>query len=216
MESETLLAAVVGLAVICYALWIRVHRKPPPWNQHTAHVLVVLGSGGHTAEMLAMVSSLDETKYHATWVVADTDKTSLPRMQRDRATANHGLLKSSPQNVLVIPRSREVGQGWLSTIFTTARASLHAVKLVISQKPNLILLNGPGTCVPILLGALCLRVWYNGTCGAPKIIFIESFCRVQSLSLTGKICYPFADRFIVQWPNLANRYTRAEYLGVIF
>jgi beta-1,4-N-acetylglucosaminyltransferase len=38
-----------------------------------------------------------------------------------------------------------------------------------------------------------------------KIIFVESFCRVQSLSMTGKILYYVADRFIVQWPGLQEK-----------
>eukprot|EP01031_Cornospumella_fuschlensis_P032110 gene32109-38831_t len=45
------------------------------------------------------------------------------------------------------------------------------------------------------------------------ILYVESFCRVQHLSLTGKLLYPIADRFIVQWEDLAEKYSRAEYLG---
>jgi len=45
-----------------------------------------------------------------------------------------------------------------------------------------------------------------------KIIFIESFARVQTLSLSGKILYYFADRFLVQWPELRTKYPMSEYL----
>ena len=43
----------------------------------------------------------------------------------------------------------------------------------------------------------------------------ESWCRVESLSLTGRIMYWVAHRFVVHWPELARRYPRAEYLGRI-
>lgn len=45
------------------------------------------------------------------------------------------------------------------------------------------------------------------------IVYVESFCRVDDISVTGKLLYPIADRFIVQWDKLAEKYSRAEYLG---
>ena len=49
----------------------------------------------------------------------------------------------------------------------------------------------------------------------PVLVFVESFCRVKSLSLSGRLLYLLVDRFVVQWPQLAERYPRAEYLGKI-
>ena len=46
-----------------------------------------------------------------------------------------------------IPRAREVGQGWVSSAWTTLVAFGHAVKMVAEAKPDVLLLNGPG-CVP--------------------------------------------------------------------
>ena len=48
-----------------------------------------------------------------------------------------------------------------------------------------------------------------------RVIFVESWCRVESLSLTGRIMYWVAHRFVVHWPELVRRYPRAEYLGRI-
>lgn len=36
---------------------------------------------------------------------------------------------------------------------------------------------------------------------SPHLIYIESFARVKSLSLTARIVRPFVDRFITQWPD---------------
>ena len=46
-------------------------------------------------------------------------------------------------------------------------------------------------------------------------MFVESFARVQALSLTGKLLYPLADRFVVQWPQLVQKHSAAEYLGIL-
>ena len=67
-----------------------------------------------------------------------------------------------------------------------------------------------GTCVP-----LCLVAFFYKLLGIldTEIVFTESFCRVKKLSLTGRILYYVADKFIVLWPELQNQYPRAEYLG---
>ena len=46
------------------------------------------------------------------------------------------------------------------------------------------------------------------------IVYVESIARVSSLSLSGKILIRFADQFLVQWPQLAERHPgKARYLG---
>jgi hypothetical protein len=62
--------------------------------------------------------------------------------------------------------------------------------------------NTPGTCLPICLAGYALRLL---GVRRVKVVFIESFCRVQSLSLTGRLLYYLADRFVVQWPGLVDR-----------
>lgn len=37
-----------------------------------------------------------------------------------------------------------------------------------------------------------------------RIIYVESFARVKSLSLSGKILRYFVDTFVVQWPNTSG------------
>ena len=45
------------------------------------------------------------------------------------------------------------------------------------------------------------------------IVFVESICRVHTLSLTGKLMYFLADRSIVQWPELHAKYPQTVFLG---
>jgi beta-1,4-N-acetylglucosaminyltransferase len=46
-------------------------------------------------------------------------------------------------------------------------------------------------------------------------VYVESFARVQSLSMSGRIMYHAADKFVVQWEGLRARYPRAVYAGVM-
>lgn len=38
-----------------------------------------------------------------------------------------------------------------------------------------------------------------------RSVFVESFCRTQTLSLAGRLLYPVVDTFVVQWPGLVRR-----------
>lgn len=49
-----------------------------------------------------------------------------------------------------------------------------------------------------------------------KIIYIESFARVDEKSLTGKLMEPIADLFLVQWEEMKELYPKATYAGGIF
>ena len=48
---------------------------------------------------------------------------------------------------------------------------------------------------------------------ATKTVFIESFCRFHSRSITGRIMYRLANRFLVQNRELCQLYPKAEYCG---
>jgi beta-1,4-N-acetylglucosaminyltransferase len=97
--------------------------------------------------------------------------------------------------------------------------------------PDLILTNGPGTGVCIVLAAiflLCLGLSgpqkrkddtatleeppYNYS-GQMRTIYVESWARVKTLSLSGTILLPLVDRFLVQWPKAVDAGSRAEYVG---
>ncbi|KAL9653838.1 hypothetical protein ABK040_012899 [Willaertia magna] len=169
--------------------------------------LVVLGSGGHTGEMIAMIQSLDPKKYKFIFVVADTDKDS----EKYVRTRLENKEEYQPLIFNRIPRSREVHQSYFTSIFTTLKALIYTTFITnIKINPDLILVNGPGTCIPICLSGYLMR--FLGIKHV-KIIFVESVCRIESLSLSGKIMYYLADRFLVHWPQLQHKYPKVEYHG---
>jgi beta-1,4-N-acetylglucosaminyltransferase len=153
-------------------------------QQRTALIktVVVLGSGGHTTEMLELVKNLSPHYYTPLiYIIATTDTTS---EQRVHAHAAHAQQQQQQQRrrdlsnvpILRIPRSREVGQSYASSIVTTLWSFVHAIWLVARLRPGLVLCNGPGTCLPIAISAFLFRIL--GVCEG-KIVFVESFCRVE-------------------------------------
>lgn len=111
-----------------------------------------------------------------------------------------------------IPRSREVGQSYLTSVATTLYAFAFAASLVFRELPDVVLVNGPGTCIPICAAALLLRL---AGVRDSRIIYVESVARVRSLSLSGRILYASraADALYVQWPQLQARHPRSIYVG---
>ncbi|CAI5973510.1 unnamed protein product [Closterium sp. NIES-64] len=63
-----------------------------------------------------------------------------------------------PPSYLSVYRSREVGQSYLTSVLTTIAATLHAMLLVARVRPQLLLCNGPGTCLPICIAVFTLHV----------------------------------------------------------
>jgi len=166
----------------------------------------VLGSGGHTAEMLKLIKNLEKNRYGPrTYFIAETDKFSLDKLKDYEID-----LSDSDVHIQMVPRSREVGQSYLTSIFSTMKSMIYCFPLVLASQPQLLLVNGPGTCIPLAFIVWLLTKINVSRC---KIIFIESICRVKTLSLTGNIMQFLADELLVQWPELANKYPRTKYIG---
>lgn len=69
----------------------------------------------------------------------------------------------------------------------------------------------------ISTGALAtIPVCVLGKIMGKKIIFIESFAKVTSQTLTGKLVYRFANQFYVQWEEMKKFYPNAIYKGGIY
>lgn len=177
-------------------------------RENKVPVLIVFGSGGHTAEMLQLIPSLSSDRFGPfSYIISRTDSTS------EKRAKSSGVVPASA-HFETIPRSREVGQSYFTAFFMTLWAIAVAFELMWRLKPRLILVNGPGTCLPICIAAVVLR-WVR--LSSTKIVFIESACRVQSLSATGKILYHgrLADTIMIQWRVLMEKYPRSEYVGLL-
>ena len=101
----------------------------------------------------------------------------------------------------------DINQGRWRNPFRLGWAFLQYGWIYWRERPNLLISTGPGIAVPgFVLGRL-LRM---------KTIFIESGSRMVSLSQSGRLCYLFADLFLVQNQGLAQKHSRASYHGILY
>lgn len=214
-----LIGFIVSVVVIRLAFVMYWSGRPLRTSSQRVSALIVLGSGGHTAEMLSIVNVLEKDRFVPRfYIAAGTDNMSL---QKARVLEESLIQKEEIGNKKDIQevayfeqiyRSREVGQSYLTSIYTTLVAILHALWLMLKFRPEVIICNGPGTCIPICLVAFIFKVvgvrWSS-------IFYIESIARVKRLSLSGLLLYKLhlADQFYVQWPQLQRKYQRAHYVG---
>ena len=72
----------------------------------------------------------------------------------------------------------------------------------IKERPKVIISTGALVTIPICFWGKLFR---------SKVIYIESFARVNKGSLTGKVMYKIADLFIVQWKEVLKVFPKATY-----
>ncbi|HAC04233.1 MAG TPA: UDP-N-acetylglucosamine--LPS N-acetylglucosamine transferase [Eubacterium sp.] len=82
-----------------------------------------------------------------------------------------------------------------------------AWKVLRKEKPDLIISCGAAVAVPF---------FYLGKLFGAKTIYIEVFDRIDASTVTGKLVYPIADKFIVEWEEMLDVYPKAINLGSIF
>ena len=82
-----------------------------------------------------------------------------------------------------------------------------ALKIIPKERPDLIITSGAAGAVPF---------FYVGKLFGAKTIYIEVFDRIDAPTISGKLCYPVTDKFIVEWDEMLNVYPKAENLGSIF
>ena len=82
-----------------------------------------------------------------------------------------------------------------------------AVRILRRLRPHVIVTTGAGVAVPF--------AWIGRLLGA-KIVYVESLSRIEAPSLSCRLIAPLAARVYAQWPELAEAYGRARYVGSVF
>lgn len=84
---------------------------------------------------------------------------------------------------------------------------LKSLRIFLREKPDIVITTGVLSVIPMCFFAKVFR---------KELIYIESFAKVTSPTITGKLMYKYADRFYVQWPQMKEIFPRAIYLGGIY
>lgn len=157
-------------------------------------VLVVLGEGGHTRQMLMLLDDLGP-EYDYRYLIAEGDQLSQGKIRHP------GPVYRAPR-----PRTKLKGKTDPAAVaaWHTARSLVRLWPLMRQIRPDVLLANGPSLAVPaVLLGKLL---------GA-RVIWVETASRVDELSTSARLAYRWADLFFVQWPQLVEKYPQAIYAG---
>jgi UDP-N-acetylglucosamine:LPS N-acetylglucosamine transferase len=81
-----------------------------------------------------------------------------------------------------------------------------ALRLLRRHQPAMVVSTGAAVAFPFFLLARLM--------GIPTI-YIEVFDRLDSRTLTGRLCRPFATRFFVQWEQQRRLYPGATVIGTL-
>lgn len=153
-------------------------------------LLIVLGEGGHTSEMLNLVAQLDDV-YELHYVMVAEDELSESRITR-------------PGQIHRVRRPNAKDSSKPAALAQTTVAMAQALRLVAKLRPRAILSSGPAVGIPVAVAA---RLF-----GA-EVIFVETIARVTSLSMTGRLIRPLADMYFVQWPEVQSQVPGSRYEG---
>lgn len=83
---------------------------------------------------------------------------------------------------------------------------VRCIRIVFRERPDVVI--STGAAAGCLLCMLCKML------GA-KIVWLDSITNVERISLSGRMVRYIADLFLVQWPELTERYKRVEYIGAV-
>lgn len=153
-------------------------------------LLIVLGSGGHTTEMLRLVELLGQ-RYEYCYLVAADDKLSPQKITAEGA-------------VYEVVRPRWKNTPLPMVILRTLGCAVQSLAALLRTRPHAIISTGPGPAVPASLLAKLMGI---------KVIYIETGSRVFALSSSGRILCRFADLVFVQWPELLELCPKGIYAG---
>ena len=153
-------------------------------------VLFISSTGGHLNELLQLSSLFEKYDYH---IVTEKDKT------------NAYLEDKYEGRVSYLPYGTR--SHFITYIFKYLYLIIKTLFLYIKIRPQVIVTTGTHTA-----GPMC----YLGKLFGSKIIYIETYANINRKTATGRLIYPIADLFIVQWEEMLKIYPKAVYGGQIF
>ena len=153
-------------------------------------VLFISSTGGHLNEMLKLSPLFEKYDYH---IITEKDK------------ANIALKEIYKERIDFLPYGTR--SKLITYLFKYFYLCLKTIYYYFKIKPKVIITTGTHTA-----GPMCIL----GKIFGSKIIYIETFANKNKKTATGKLIYPIADLFIVQWEEMLEIYPKAVYGGSIY
>lgn len=157
-------------------------------KQKNKRILLIASVGGHLTQLLELKTLFKQYDYHLV-----TEATPVTKELVDKYHVS--FLAYGARNYP------------FRYIFKFSYNVIKSFYLFIRQHPDVVITTGAHTSVPMCYIAKLFR---------KKVIFIESFAKSQSPTLSGRMVYPIADLFIIQWESMKEIYPKAVYGGTIY
>ena len=153
-------------------------------------VLFISSTGGHLNELLQLAPLFEKYDYK---IITEKDK------------ANELLKEKYGDKLYFLPYGTRAKL--FTYIFKYFYLCLKTIYLYFKIRPKAIVTTGTHTA-----GPMCIL----GKIFGSKIIYIETFANRNKKTATGRLLYPIADLFIVQWEEMLKLYPKAVYGGSIY
>ena len=153
-------------------------------------ILYISSTGGHLNELMQLKKLFNKYEYYIV-----TEKTK----------SNEDLKKEYGDKItyLVYGTKKNLFTYFFIYLFNIIKSLI----IFLKQKPDVIVTTGTHTAVPMCYIAKLFK---------KKVIYIETFANRNTKTVAGKIVYPIADVFVVQWEEMLKLYPKAEYWGWIY
>lgn len=149
-------------------------------------VCVGASSGGHMNELLRLLERSNSWPHQPSFYV-----TTLETMA--------GKLRQKGKVYIIGECNRQIP----IKIFGVLARSL---KIILKERPDVVITTGS-----LPLAIVCLSAKLFGA----KIVWIDSIANIDRFSVSGRMMLPFANLFLTQWPELAEKYDNVEYAGTL-
>ncbi len=153
-------------------------------------VLFISSTGGHLEELLQLQPLFKKYEYN---IITEKDD------------SNISLKEKYGNKLYFLPYGTRAKL--FTYIFKYLYLCIRTVYLYFKLRPKVIVTTGTHTA-----GPMCIL----GKIFGSKIIYIETFANINKKTATGRLIYPIADLFIVQWKEMLKLYPKAVYGGIIF
>ena len=153
-------------------------------------ILFISSTGGHLSELMQLKKLFSKFPYYIV-----TEKTKSNEYLAEDYKGNISYLKYGTKKNL------------FTYFFIYIFNIIKSLLIFIKQKPDVIVTTGTHTAVPMCYIAKIFR---------KKVIYIETFANRNSKTVAGRLVYPIADVFVVQWEEMKKVYPKAEYWGWIY
>lgn len=150
-------------------------------------ICLVSSCGGHFMELMQLLPAIEG---HDFYIVTEKN------------VASKDMVKKYKHHYLVQQERKSI-----SFLFKFAYNIIASFFYLLIENPSIIITTGAGASYPTCK---------FGKLMGKKVIYVESFAKLDNKSVTGEMVYPFADYFFVQWEEMKKVYPHAIYHGTVY